>query len=101
MPRLVGGYTEDREATPEVQAIADQVKEQVEKETGQNFETFCVLNYRSQLVNGTNYLMKIGTGGDSYVHARVHVPFANSEDSKPTLTGVLPCKKKEDQLEIF
>ncbi|XP_042906836.1 cystatin-A2 isoform X2 [Parasteatoda tepidariorum] len=37
------------------------VKDEVQTKTGLQFEEFTPINYRSQLVNGTNYFIKVST----------------------------------------
>ncbi|XP_053397947.1 leukocyte cysteine proteinase inhibitor 1-like [Mercenaria mercenaria] len=55
-----GAWTGEENATPEVQEICDKVKDQVGKMTGvDSFEMYNALKYRSQIVAGTNYCVKI------------------------------------------
>ncbi|XP_045198071.2 cystatin-A-like [Mercenaria mercenaria] len=56
---ILGGWGEETEATPEVQEICDKVKEQVQTTTGGTFTMYKALKYRSQIVAGTNYCVKI------------------------------------------
>uniref|UniRef100_UPI0037E8F6B8 leukocyte cysteine proteinase inhibitor 1-like n=1 Tax=Semicossyphus pulcher TaxID=241346 RepID=UPI0037E8F6B8 len=72
----IGGYTETKNATKEIQTICDQVKPQVEEKTGEKYEVFTALQYRSQLVNGTNYLIKVHVGGSSYLLLKVYQSFS-------------------------
>lgn len=55
-----GGITlEDKQATPEVQKIIAQVKEQVESELNEHFDIFEAVSYRTQVVAGTNFFVKV------------------------------------------
>nr|XP_020647590.1 leukocyte cysteine proteinase inhibitor 1-like [Pogona vitticeps] len=69
----VGGLTPERKATPEIQAIADQMKSQLEGEVNENFAIFQAICYRSQVVAGANFFIKvqIGHGVTDYVHLRI------------------------------
>ena len=56
-----GAWTLVQDATVgnEWQQLADAVRAEVEKKTGKNFEKYEAKQYRSQVVNGTNYVMKV------------------------------------------
>uniref|UniRef100_A0A8D0RL41 Cystatin domain-containing protein n=1 Tax=Sus scrofa TaxID=9823 RepID=A0A8D0RL41_PIG len=56
---LAGGLTEPRPATPEIQEIANKVKPQLEEKTKKTYEKFEAIIYRSQVVAGTNYYIKV------------------------------------------
>ncbi|KAH1187430.1 hypothetical protein KIL84_020179, partial [Mauremys mutica] len=55
---IPGGFTETKPATPEVQKIADQVKPQLEEKDKKPYPVFVAITYKSQVVAGTNYLIK-------------------------------------------
>ncbi|KAJ7320054.1 hypothetical protein JRQ81_019565 [Phrynocephalus forsythii] len=69
----VGGLTPEREATAEIQAVTDQVKGQLESRANESYAVFRAIRYRSQVVAGTNYFIKVktGDGESSYAHLRV------------------------------
>ncbi|KAG7999394.1 Leukocyte cysteine proteinase inhibitor 1 [Nibea albiflora] len=68
MDAVVGGWSETLPAGEDIQRICDEVKPQVEEKTGKKYETFRAVQYRSQVVAGTNYLLKVHTGGTNYIH---------------------------------
>ncbi|XP_019335674.1 cystatin-B [Alligator mississippiensis] len=56
---VCGGLTPTEPAIPEVQKIADQVKSQLEAKTDKTYTVFKAIIYRTQLVGGTNYFIKV------------------------------------------
>ncbi|KAK0142633.1 Cystatin-B [Merluccius polli] len=53
------------------QKICDGVKKDVEVKTARNYVNFEAIAYRSQVVQGTNYFIKVNVGGSDYIHLRV------------------------------
>ncbi|XP_072118460.1 cystatin-B-like [Mobula birostris] len=67
-----GGMANTTEANAKIQAIADVVKTAVQEKLGRELEVYQVNSYRSQMVAGTVYFIKILTGpGDECIHIRV------------------------------
>ncbi|XP_077340628.1 leukocyte cysteine proteinase inhibitor 1-like [Lithobates pipiens] len=97
---VVGGAGKPRKPTAEDQAILDKVKEQYEKQSGTNPRKFKAILVRTQVVTGTNYFFKVGTGEDTYIHVRVYAPLPAS-DGGPTLESFQVDKTKDDELEYF
>jgi len=78
---MAGGFTEAQEMNEEVAAIAVGLKGEIQENLGQEFETFEPLSYMSQVVAGTNYMIKIQVGEGSYVHAKVHEPLPHKNEA--------------------
>ncbi|XP_061485653.1 uncharacterized protein LOC133386045 isoform X1 [Rhineura floridana] len=62
----LGGLSPTKPATPEVQAISSQVKQQLEDRVGEIYTIFWAIAYRSQVVAGTNYFIKAGEDIHAY-----------------------------------
>ncbi len=73
---FAGAFGDAKEADLNVKTIAKGMKEEVEKELGETFSKFDAVLYTTQVVNGTNYLIKVYVGHKKYVHIKVHVPLA-------------------------
>ena len=73
---MPGGFNNAKEATEEVQTLAKGMKDQVEKQLGQTFDKFDAVVFSTQVVAGTNYLIKVQVGEEKFVHIKVHVPLA-------------------------
>ncbi|XP_047424811.1 cystatin-A-like [Mugil cephalus] len=84
---ICGGWSDTKPATEEIQRICDEVKGQVEERTNTKYGIFRALHYRSQVVAGMNYVIKIHAGGFTYLHVMVFeaLPCYGGEKS---VTGV-------------
>ena len=47
------------------------------KALGETYTEFEAVKYTKQIVNGTNYKIKVKVGGEKYIHIKVHVPLPN------------------------
>jgi len=93
----VGGFTEPKPATPQVQTLADRVRPEVERRLGgKALSEYVVEEFRTQVVSGTNYALKIRVGNNNYIHAKVYQPLGTAE---PQLTGLTQNKTSTDPLE--
>lgn len=95
----VGGTTEEKAPTPEVQAIVDAVKPQVEARLGLNqpLEQMTLLGFKTQVVAGINYFCKVDIGEDDVAHLRIYQGF----DQNVELHGVLYPKGRDHPIEYF
>ncbi|XP_039376430.1 stefin-C-like [Mauremys reevesii] len=99
---IPGGFTETKPATPEVQEIADQVKPQLEEKDKKPYPVFVAITYKSQVVAGTNYLIKVSVSNstDECVHLKVFQSLPH-ENEGPSLTSYETGKTKNDPLSYF
>ncbi|CAG5118420.1 unnamed protein product [Candidula unifasciata] len=97
---LCGGTTETKEATEEIQSLVEKVHVDLEAKDGNSFPHFKAVAYKSQIVNGTNYFVKIQVDDDKFMHARIHqaLPHAGSTVS---FHSYQPSKSREDAIEYF
>ncbi|KAJ0055402.1 hypothetical protein NL108_017152 [Boleophthalmus pectinirostris] len=89
---IVGGIGESQPADPGVQAICDSVKRDVEKKRGEKYETFEAISYRTQVVAGTNYTVKVHIGQNKHLELVVFVGLPHT-NSGPVLRRVLELAK--------
>ncbi|XP_006248477.2 stefin-2 [Rattus norvegicus] len=97
--RTVGGLSEARPATAEIQEIADKVKPLLEKKTNGKYEKFEAVQYKVQVVAGLNYFIKVDVGCGCYVHLRVFSGISRENDLE--LHGYQTNKSKNDELTYF
>ncbi|KAM5181663.1 cystatin-B [Mantella aurantiaca] len=97
MPNKCGGTSAAKPADGPVQELCDRVKAEVEEKHGRKFDTFTAVSYKTQMVNGTNYFVKVDVGGDEYYHVRIHKAFPH-EQEKVTLSTSHAGKTKEEEI---
>ncbi|XP_005090623.1 cystatin-A1 isoform X1 [Aplysia californica] len=100
MASMPGGLVEDKEADQSVQTLIEQVREALETKAGKTFSQYKAVTYRTQVVAGTNYFVKVQVDADEYVHLRVFKPLPN-ENRLPELSAYQLCKTKDDELQFF
>ncbi|KAM6447833.1 cystatin-B-like [Liasis olivaceus] len=68
-----GRLSTPKPATPEVQGVADQVKEELEKAANKTFSIYRAILFCEQPVAGMNYFVKMQCGDreKDYVHLRI------------------------------
>ncbi len=84
---MCGGYGDVTVADEQIQQVADSVKASVESRMNTTLNTYKAISYKSQIVAGTNYKIKVQVGDDKYIHIKV---FAD-----------LPCYGGEIELTDF
>ncbi|KAJ6658317.1 hypothetical protein lerEdw1_020589 [Lerista edwardsae] len=95
-----GGTTDSKAATEETQQIVQEVKAQVEEKEGRNFEVFQAVEFKTQVVAGMNYFVKVHIGDDEFLHLRIFKSLPH--ENKPlTLASYQSKKTKHDDLAYF
>ncbi|XP_015423598.1 PREDICTED: uncharacterized protein CYSTATIN-B isoform X2 [Myotis davidii] len=79
--------------------LARQVKPQLEEKESKNYPIFKATKYRSQVVAGINYFIKVQVADDDYVHLRVFQGLP--PESQIILSKYLTHKTKEDPIVYF
>ncbi|XP_032755163.1 cystatin-A-like [Rattus rattus] len=96
---MPGGLTPARPATPEIQEIANEVKAQLEEKTNKKCEKYEAVEYKTQVVAGINYFIKMDMGHDCFTHIKVFKGLSENGDLK--LTGYQTNKTRDDELTYF
>jgi cystatin-A/B len=68
---MMGAYGEYKEITDEVRSLCNDVKTNIESNLNKTFTTFEPVSYKSQVVAGTNYLVKIKVDDGDYLHVKI------------------------------
>eukprot|EP00092_Neocalanus_flemingeri_P044089 GFUD01048759.1.p1 GENE.GFUD01048759.1~~GFUD01048759.1.p1 ORF type:complete len:106 (-),score=30.14 GFUD01048759.1:410-727(-) len=98
---LCGGTNTEQEATPEVQALVEQVKEDVIATLGQTSATLEASHFKTQVVAGTNYFVRVHIGDDKYVHLRIYKHFSGSVELHGVRHGELGGVGAQEELVYF
>ncbi|KAF7669268.1 hypothetical protein LDENG_00203180 [Lucifuga dentata] len=80
--------------------IYTQVKSEVEQKTGKNYRVFKAVKYRSQVVEGVNYFIKVNVGEGDYLHLIVFQSLP-CYGGKIELIKVQEHKTEDDPIEPF
>ncbi|XP_069929217.1 cystatin-B [Oryctolagus cuniculus] len=97
---MCGAPSPAQPATAETQDIADQVKAQLEEKENCKFDVFKAMSFKSQVVAGTNYFIKVHVGDDRFVHLRVFRSLPH--ENKPLSLAAYQANKAEhDELTYF
>ena len=94
---MIGGFEKPRTATDEIKDIAYQVRREVQSRLNVNFDKFEAVSYRSQVVAGVNYLIKVDVGNGSFIHIKVFQPLPYTNEG-PSLSDVTIGKTLRDPL---
>ncbi|XP_002758786.1 cystatin-A [Callithrix jacchus] len=97
---IPGGLSEAKPATPEIQEIVDKVKPQLEEETNEKYEKLEAVEYKTQVVAGTNYYIKVQAGDNRYMHLKVFKSLPGQNENL-VLSGYQTDKSKDDELTGF
>ncbi|XP_040842614.1 cystatin-B [Ochotona curzoniae] len=97
---MCGGPSATQPATAETQHIADQVKSQLEEKENRKYNEFKAVSFKSQVVAGTNYFIKVHVGDGSFVHLRVFKSLPH-ENRPLALSDYQVNKAEHDELTYF
>ncbi|XP_042543225.1 cystatin-B [Dipodomys merriami] len=97
---MCGAPSATRPATAETQKLADQVKQELEEKENRKFSVFKALSFKSQVVSGTNYFIKVDVGGEEFVHLKVFQSLPH-ENKPPALSAYQSNKSQQDELAYF
>ncbi|XP_074070747.1 cystatin-A-like [Macrotis lagotis] len=93
---MLGGLSDAKPATPEIQKIVDEVKPSFEEKINKKCNTFEAVSYKTQVVAGTMYYIKVFMGHDQYAHLEIIEPLQANESRK--LLNFHTGKTKDDEL---
>ncbi|KAK7828016.1 hypothetical protein U0070_013642 [Myodes glareolus] len=96
---IPGGLTEAKPATPEVQEIVDKIREKLEEKTNEKYEKFEAVEYKTQVVAGVNYFIKVDVGNGNYLHVKVFQGLQGQDDLE--LSNYQTNKTKDDEITYF
>ncbi|EER19631.1 Cystatin B, putative [Perkinsus marinus ATCC 50983] len=89
MSPICGGLSEARPVSDSVRRLCEQLRPAMEQSNKANtaFSEFEPISYKSQVVAGTNYFVKIKVGPEAFAHVRIFQPLP-CNGSNPELSSV-------------
>ncbi|XP_071415546.1 cystatin-A-like [Pithys albifrons albifrons] len=97
---MPGGLSDTKAATPEVQHMVNQVKPQFESRENRKCPMFTAIVYKTQVVAGINYFIKVEVSKTDYVHLKVFKSLPH-ENQDLSLVSFQTGKTKDDPLTYF
>lgn len=94
-----GGWTGPQPANEEIQALIDQVKEAVQVQENFPLPPYRAISFISQIVAGTNYIVKVKVNTDGYIHLKIFQPLPGNGQSQ--LEDIQNEHTVDDEIEIF
>ncbi|KAL2094245.1 hypothetical protein ACEWY4_008964 [Coilia grayii] len=95
-----GGLGKLEDVTPELKAFCNEVKATVEEKVGKKYDVYTAKSYRHQMVQGTNYFVKVHVGGDDYIHLRLFEALP-CDGQKRELHSIQTNKTESDEIAYF
>ncbi|XP_076368156.1 cystatin-B-like [Tachypleus tridentatus] len=97
MSSRCGGTSALKEVDDVAREICEKIREMIEEKAGKSFAEFTPVSYRSQIVNGVNYFIKVKVSEGDYLHVRAHKSF----QEEVTLANYQEGKTHDDEIEYF
>lgn len=97
---MCGGTSDVKIANEEIQGFCDQVRGTLEAKANKEFSEYKALQYKSQVVAGTNYFVKIKVGEQEHIHVRILKPLPHTGEP-PKLVDVQDKKTADEDIGYF
>ncbi|KAL0477004.1 Csta [Acrasis kona] len=95
---VMGGATkESKPADSTCNEVCDLVRSEVEKRTNKNFEVFEPVEYKTQVVAGTNFFVKVHVGNGEHIHLRIYRDLSRNVQ----LSNLEENKTKDQEIQYF
>lgn len=76
------------------------MKSDIQTKAGKEYETLKAISFKSQVVAGTNYFIKVHVGNDEHIHVRVFKALPHT-GAGPEVSSVQVGKTADDAVEYF
>lgn len=94
-----GGWTDAQAANAEIQELINQVNEAVQEQENFPLAPYDAISFISQIVAGTNYIVKVQVNTDELIHIRIFQPLPGN--GQPELENIQNGHTADDNIEIF
>ncbi|KAH0628605.1 hypothetical protein JD844_009961 [Phrynosoma platyrhinos] len=76
------------------------MKPEIEQKENKSYPIFSAVEYKTQVVAGTNYFIKVDAGQGEFMHLRIFKPLPQSSEG-PSLSSYQTGKTASDPLNYF
>ncbi|XP_059139384.1 cystatin-B-like [Physella acuta] len=97
---MCGGTSDVKEANEEIHELVKEIRGELEKKVEKTYPDFKAVSFKSQVVAGTNFFVKILVNDGEYVHVRIFRPLPHTNEG-PKVHSYQENKTKDDALEYF
>ena len=94
---MCGGFGGPRPADDEVKELVKSVKSKVEEKANAQYAEFEAVSFTTQVVAGTNFIVKVKVGSDQYIHVKIFRPLP-CNGTELEVSDVQTGKTLNDQL---
>ncbi|KAL0487017.1 cystatin [Acrasis kona] len=92
-----GGLSETKIADEDCRNAVAAVKQTVVSQTRRNYSQFKAVEYKTQVVSGINYFVKVKVASKEYLFLRIYKGFSPNY----ILAGIRENKTEKDKIEYF
>lgn len=98
---IMGGLSEEMPANDDIQGLVSMVQGTFEQLAAIETTDFSAMSYRTQVVNGMIFYVKVHHGNGNYAHLRIYKPLGEVTIMEPTLQAFQLDKQLTDPIEFF
>ena len=98
---MPGGTGDEKPADNDVQALVDSVKDAVVTKLGSQPEEMRATHYKTQVVAGTNYFVRVHIGDGKHIHLRIYKHFSGTVNLHGVKHHEAGGVAESEQLEYF
>ncbi|XP_005797896.1 cystatin-A-like isoform X1 [Xiphophorus maculatus] len=98
---LVGGWEDPRPADGEISMLSSWMWNISEATTNRKFNEFKAVEYRTQVVAGVNYVIKVQVGENNFIHLQIFQSPLMGNTIEIKFEGAQDGYKRDDPLEPF
>eukprot|EP01038_Epipyxis_sp_PR26KG_P014088 gene14088-18907_t len=73
-----GGFGDVKEPTADEYAVLESVKSTIEEQLLRSFVELRIVHFKTQVVAGVNYLMKVQLDGTDFIHVKICKPLPHT-----------------------
>jgi cystatin-A/B len=95
---IQGGLSDTKNSDDTIQNIVNNLKNKIQEKTKKEFNKFEVHSYKTQIVAGTNYFVKLNTDGE-FMHVRIFKSLPPENNFK--LIALEVNKNEKAEIEYF